>query len=205
MVTARNTLLFKNRFLAWLSPWKLGTLFLVSLFLLPVVAISITASGDSDGLWPHLLNTVLPRYVANTLLLMVGVSLVTLFFGVSTAWIVVRYDFPGRRIFEWALLLPATIPAYLIAYTYTDFLEYAGPFQVLVRDLFGWNSARDYWFPEIRSMGGAILLMGAVLYPYVYVITRTAYLLTPVSLFEIGRVSVVIYFGALPSLWRGQL
>ena len=189
MVIARNTLLFKNRLLVWVNPWRLGTLFLVSIFLLPVVAISVTASGDSDGLWAHLFNTVLPRYVGNTLLLMVGVSFTTLFFGVTTAWIVVRYDFPGRRIFQWALLLPATIPAYLIAYTYTDFLEYAGPLQVLARDLFGWNSARDYWFPEIRSMGGAIFVMGAVLYPYVYVITRTAYLLTPVSLFEIGRIS----------------
>jgi iron(III) transport system permease protein len=189
MVIARNTLLFKNRLLVWVNPWRLGTLFLVSIFLLPVVAISVTASGDSDGLWVHLSNTVLPRYVGNTLLLMVGVGFTTLFFGVTTAWIVVRYDFPGRRIFQWALLLPATIPAYLIAYTYTDFLEYAGPLQVLARDLFGWNSARDYWFPEIRSMGGAIFVMGAVLYPYVYVITRTAYLLTPVSLFEIGRIS----------------
>jgi iron(III) transport system permease protein len=189
MVIARNTLLFKNRLLVWVNPWRLGTLFLVSIFLLPVVAISVTASGDSDGLWVHLSNTVLPRYVGNTLLLMVGVGFTTLFFGVTTAWIVVRYDFPGRRIFQWALLLPATIPAYLIAYTYTDFLEYAGPLQVLARDLFGWNNARDYWFPEIRSMGGAIFVMGAVLYPYVYVITRTAYLLTPVSLFEIGRIS----------------
>ena len=189
MVIARNTLLFKNRLLVWVNPWRLGTLFLVSIFLLPVVAISVTASGDSDGLWVHLSNTVLPRYVGNTLLLMVGVGFTTLFFGVTTAWIVVRYDFPGRRIFQWALLLPATIPAYLIAYTYTDFLEYAGPLQALARDLFGWNSARDYWFPEIRSMGGAIFVMGAVLYPYVYVITRTAYLLTPVSLFEIGRIS----------------
>ena len=194
MVTARNFLLVKKIFLAWLNPWKLGTLFLVSLFLLPVVAISFTASGDSDGLWVHLSNTVLPRYVANTFILMAGVSLVTLFFGITTAWVVVRYDFPGRHIIQWALLLPATVPAYLIAYTYTDFLEYAGPLQGLARDLFGWNSARDYWFPEIRSMGGAILVMGAVLYPYVYVITRTAYLLTPVSLFEVGRINVCNLF-----------
>ena len=155
----------------------------------PVIAIAITASGNSDGLWLHLANTVLPRYVANTLILMLGVGLVTLFFGVTTAWIVVRYEFPGRHIIQWALLLPATIPAYLIAYTYTDFLEYAGPLQVLIRDFFGWDNARDYWFPEIRSMGGAILVMGAVLYPYVYIITRTAYLLTPASLFEVGRMN----------------
>jgi iron(III) transport system permease protein len=189
MVTARKYPLIKNEFLAWLSPWSLGTLLLVSIFMTPVIAIAITAGGDSDGLWVHLANTVLPRYVANTLTLMLGVGLVTLFFGVTTAWIVVRYEFPGRRIIQWALLLPATIPSYLIAYTYTDFLEYAGPLQVLIRDLFGWDNARDYWFPEIRSMGGAILVMGAVLYPYVYIITRTAYLLTPASLFEVGRMN----------------
>ena len=189
MVTARKYPLIKNEFLAWLSPWNLGTILLVSIFMAPVIAIAITACGDSDGLWVHLANTVLPRYVANTLILMLGVGLVTLFFGVTTAWIVVRYEFPGRRIIQWALLLPATIPSYLIAYTYTDFLEYAGPLQVLIRDHFGWDNARDYWFPEIRSMSGAILVMGAVLYPYVYIITRTAYLLTPASLFEVGRMN----------------
>ena len=189
MVIEKITTLIKNGFLELLNPWKLGTFFLVTIFLAPVIAIAITATGNSDGLWLHLADTVLPRYVANTLILMMGVGLVTLFFGVTTAWIVVRYQFAGRRILQWALLLPATIPAYLIAYTYTDFLEYAGPLQVLLRDFFGWKSARDYWFPEIRSMGGAILVMGAVLYPYVYVITRTAYLLTPVSLFEVGRMN----------------
>ena len=82
------------------------------------------------------------------------------------------------------LLLPATVPAYIIAYTYTDFLEYAGPIQVFLREFFGWRSARDYWFPEIRSMGGAILVMAAVLYPYVYLMARTAFRLTPSSFYD---------------------
>ncbi len=86
------------------------------------------------------------------------------------------------------LLLPAAVPAYIVAYTYTDFLEYAGPVQGALRALFGWQSARDYWFPEIRSMGGAILVMGSVLYPYVYMMARTAFKLTPHSLFEIARI-----------------
>ena len=85
--------------------------------------------------------------------------------------------------------MPAAVPAYLVAYTYTDFLEYAGPVQGLLRDLFGWQSARDYWFPEIRSMGGAALVMSAVLYPYIYVMARTSFLLTPASLYETGLVS----------------
>ncbi len=174
---------------SWLNPWKLATIFLVVVFLSPIAAIVVAASGDSGGLWVHLSQTVLPRYVANTLGLMLGVGSLSLLFGVSTAWMVVRYDFPGRRFLQWILLLPAAMPGYLIAYTYTDFLEYAGPVQALLRDIFGWQSSRDYWFPEIRSMGGAILVLGAVLYPYVYIMARTAYLVTPVSLFEVGRIA----------------
>ncbi len=159
------------------------------LFFAPVLALVFEASGDSGGLWQHLFNTVVPRYVANTLVLMAGVGLVSLLFGVTTAWIVTRYDFTFRDSLEWILLLPATVPAYLVAYTYTDFLEYAGPVQGLLRDMFGWQSARDYLFPEIRSMEGAILVMGAVLYPYVYMMGRAAFLLTPLSLFEVSRLA----------------
>jgi len=186
MVALRDTFAARSR-RTWLNPWRLVTVFLVVAFLSPVAAIVVTATGDSAGLWSHLAETVLPRYVANTLTLMGGVGALTLLFGVTTAWIVFRYDFPGRRSVQWILLLPAAIPGYLIAYTYTDFLEYAGPVQVVLRDLFGWQSARDYWFPEIRSMGGAILVLGAVLYPYVYVMARTAFVLTPASLFEVSR------------------
>lgn len=190
MVTNSGSLSFQGGFAVYqISLRKLATILLACVFIAPVLAIVITAAGDSGGLWVHLAETVLPRYVINTLILMIGVGIVSLIFGISTAWIVVRYDFPGRRIFQWALLLPAAIPGYLIAYTYTDFFEYAGPIQALLRDIFHWESARDYWFPEIRSMGGAMLVMGAVLYPYVYVMARTAHLLTPVSLFEVARMS----------------
>ena len=188
MVALRHALIGRD-LRSWLNPWKLATIFLVVVFLSPIAAIVVAASGDSGGLWVHLSQTVLPRYVANTLGLMLGVGSLSLLFGVSTAWMVVRYDFPGRRFLQWILLLPAAMPGYLIAYTYTDFLEYAGPVQALLRDVFGWQSTRDYWFPEIRSMGGAILVLGAVLYPYVYIMARTAYLVTPVSLFEVGRIA----------------
>lgn len=188
MVALRHVLIGRD-LRSWLNPWKLATIFLVVVFLSPIAAIVVAASGDSGGLWVHLSQTVLPRYVANTLGLMLGVGSLSLLFGVSTAWMVVRYDFPGRRVLQWILLLPAAMPGYLIAYTYTDFLEYAGPVQALLRDIFGWQSSRDYWFPEIRSMGGAILVLGAVLYPYVYIMARTAYLVTPVSLFEVGRIA----------------
>jgi len=181
--------LCRGRIGPWLNYWALATLVLTIIFLGPVIAVFAAASGDNGGLWAHLFDTVLPRYVANTLALMLGVAVVSLLFGVSAAWAVVRYKFPGRRILEWMLLLPAAVPAYLIAYTYTDFLEYAGPIQSILRDLFGWQSAADYWFPEIRSMGGAMLVMGAVLYPYIYVMARTAFVLTPASLYEVGMLT----------------
>ena len=169
------------------NPWTLATILLCVIFLGPIVAVFIAATGDSGDLWTHLFETVLPRYVSNTLILMAGVAVFSLLFGVPTAWIVTRYEFPFRRLIEWMLLLPAAVPAYLIAYTYTDFLEYAGPVQGALRNLFGWESARDYWFPEIRSMGGAMLVMGAVLYPYVYMMARSAFILTPASLYEVGH------------------
>ncbi len=120
---------------------------------------------------------------------MFGVGFVSLIFGISSAWVVVRYEFPGRRLIEWVLLLPFAVPPYLIAYTYTDFFEYAGPLQVMLRSIFGWNNAGDYWFPEIRSMPGAMMVMGSVLYPYVYVMSRVAFVLTPASLYEVGTMS----------------
>ena len=119
---------------------------------------------------------------------MAGVGVVAIGFGVSSAWVISRYDFVGRRLLEWMLLLPAAIPAYIIAYSYTEFFEYAGPLQSGLRHLFGWQSPRDYWFPEIRSLGGAILVMASVLYPYIYMVTRIAFRLTPASLFEIALV-----------------
>ena len=169
--------------------WSSATLFLSLLLIGPFAAIVYTATGDSGGLWSHLMATVFPRYVANTLWLMLGVGILSLLFGIVTAWIVARFTFPGSKILEWTLLLPATVPAYIIAYTYTDLLEYAGPIQVFLRDMFGWTSARDYWFPEIRSMGGAILVMASVLYPYIYLMARTAFRLTPASYFEVARLN----------------
>ena len=168
--------------------WSFGVILLCALILGPVLAVLVAAFGDSGGLWSHLYDTVLRRYISNTLILMAGVGVVAIGFGVSSAWVISRYDFAGRRILEWMLLLPAAIPAYIIAYSYTEFFEYAGPLQSGLRHLFGWQSPRDYWFPEIRSLGGAILVMASVLYPYIYMVTRIAFRLTPASLFEIALV-----------------
>ena len=148
----------------------------------------VLACGNSLGLWQHLIDTVLVKYIVNTFVLMGGVGLLSLAFGVSSAWVISRYTFPFHWALDWLLILPATIPAYLIAYTYTDLLEFAGPVQGFIRGWFGWNTSRDYWFPEIRSMGGAIFVMSAVLYPYIYLLARTAFSLTPASLHEAAKV-----------------
>lgn len=169
-----------------LDGWSLLTLVLGLLLLGPFAALLITMMGDSDGLWSHLMATVFPRYVVNTLLLMFGVGLLSLGFGLTTAWIVTRFRFMGSGWLQWGLLLPATVPGYIIAYTYTDLLEFAGPLQTFIRSLFGWQSVRDYWFPEIRSMGGAILVMGSVLYPYVYLMARTGFRVIPASYYEVA-------------------
>ena len=171
-----------------IDKWSLVTILLCCFLLGPVAALLLAASGDSGGLWEHLVDTVLATYVINTLLLMGGVGGVAIVFGISSAWVISRYDFAGRGVFEWMLLLPAAIPAYIIAYCYTDFFEYAGPVQSALRATFGWQTPRDYYFPEIRSLGGAVLVMASVLYPYIYMVTRIAFRLTPASLFEIAVV-----------------
>ena len=171
-----------------IDKWSLVTILLCCFLLGPVAALLLAASGDSGGLWEHLVDTVLATYVINTLLLMGGVGGVAIVFGISSAWVISRYDFAGRAAFEWMLLLPAAIPAYIIAYCYTDFFEYAGPVQSALRATFGWQTPRDYYFPEIRSLGGAVLVMASVLYPYIYMVTRIAFRLTPASLFEIALV-----------------
>ena len=180
--------------------WVWAQLIISLLLFSPIVALIVTSFGDTGTIMTHLVETILGRYFITTIQLMAGVGIVSLIFGVVTAWIISRYRFPGRSVLEWMLVLPAAVPAYIIAYTYTDFMEYAGPVQTLVRDSFGFQSSRDYWFPEIRSMGGAILVMGAVLYPYVYVTTRTAFRLTSTRLFEAARlVKGDMFFGvALP-------
>ncbi len=126
----------------------------------------------------------MPIYVVNTLLLFLGVLTLSAGLGISTAWLVTYYSFTGKKVIEWALILPLACPAYIIAYVYTDFLEYAGPVQGLIRHLFGFNSAADYYFPEIRSVMGAIFVMGFVLYPYVYILARTGFNNSPRSLYE---------------------
>jgi iron(III) transport system permease protein len=157
---------------------------LLSIPILTVVA-SVLTGAESD-VWGHLASTVLPRYVINTLLLTLGVGLLVPVIGTGTAWLVTMCRFPGRRVFEWALILPLAVPAYVMAYTYTDLLQFTGPVQTMLREVMGWGP-RSYWFPEIRSLPGAILMLGFVLYPYVYLLARASFLEQSVCALEVSR------------------
>ena len=170
-----------------LDGWTIGALVTALLIAIPILSVFIVAFAPSDDIWLHLATTVLPHYVSTTLLLMLGVGAGTLVIGTATAWLVTMCRFPGSKIFEWALVLPLAVPAYVIAYVYTDLLEYAGPLQGIMRDTFGWTSHRDYWFPEIRSLGGAISMLTLVLYPYVYLLARAAFLEQSIGVLEASR------------------
>jgi len=171
----------------WCNVWSIGTIVIGLAVSLPIVAVLILALAPGDGVWSHLVSTVLGLYVSTTVALMLSVGVGTLVIGVGTAWLVSTCRFPGRRMFEWALLLPMAMPAYVIAYVYTDIFEYAGPVQALLRDVFGWTLKREYWFPEIRSLGGAASMMTLVLYPYVYLLSRAAFLEQSVCVLEASR------------------
>ena len=154
---------------------------------IPVGSVIFTALGPSDGVWSHLVSTVLWVYAGNTLWLMLGVGIGTIVIGTSTAWLVTMYRFPGRRVLSWALLLPLAVPSYILAFVITDQLEYAGNVQSALRGVFGWTSPRDYWFPEIRSLGGATVVLSLVLYPYVYLLARAAFIEQCFGFFETSR------------------
>ncbi|MDX1757332.1 MAG: iron ABC transporter permease [Marinobacter sp.] len=167
--------------------WLISAILTTAIVALPVLAVLYLAFFPDENIWPHLVSTTLPRYLMTTLQLMIGVITITLLVGVTSAWLITMCDFPGRRFFEWAMLLPFAVPAYVIAYVYTNLLDYAGPVQIALRELFGWTSAADYWFPEIRSLGGATAMIGLVLYPYVYLLARAAFLEQSPSLFSVSR------------------
>ncbi|SPF81953.1 ABC transporter permease [Pseudoprimorskyibacter insulae] len=169
------------------SPWSIGAVAIAFVVLAPILAVLVMALFPTQNIWPHLLSTTLPRYLITTGILMFSVGLIAAMVGTGAAWLVSRYDFPGRRSFEWLLLLPLAIPAYIGAYALVDFLEYAGPVQTGLRQIFGWETSRDYWFPEIRSLGAAIIVLSAALYPYVYLLTRAAFREQSASAEEVAR------------------
>ncbi len=154
--------------------------------LLPMVAVVLAAVTGGTETISHLLDTVLPSYALTTLILVVLVALGTLFLGVGAAWLVTMTRFPGVRFLEIALVLPLAFPAYVLAYAYTFILDHPGIVQTTLRDLTGWGP-RDYWFPEIRSTEGAAVMLILVLYPYVYLLARAAFLQQSATAFLAAR------------------
>lgn len=169
-------------------PLALGiALAIAAIALLPIVTIAYIALTGGLADWPHLAANVLPRALMTTLQLTVIVATISAIVGVLSAWAVVGYDFPLRRTLSWALVLPMAVPPYLAAYAFGEFLHYTGPVQSLVRDVFGFQTIRDYWFPDIRSTGGAGLVLALVLYPYVYLTCRVVFIMQGRNVADVAR------------------
>ena len=171
-----------------LNFWKNISYILIILLLTPIVMLILSSFQNNIDTWLHLFDTKLSIYFYNTLSLILGVGILSITIGVSCAWILAKYKFFLSNFVEWALLLPAAIPAYIVAYCYTDFLEYGGIIQTALREIFNWQSAKEYFFPEIRSMTGAILILSFALYPYIYFITKVAFTSTPKNLFNVAKI-----------------
>ncbi|MBL3528690.1 MAG: iron ABC transporter permease [gamma proteobacterium endosymbiont of Lamellibrachia anaximandri] len=166
--------------------WQAGVLLSALVLALPVFTVFSFIFVPAGEVWSHLAETVLADYLSNSALLVLGVAFGVLLLGIPTAWVIAVYDFPGRRFFAWSLLLPLAIPAYIIAYTYTGLLDFAGPLQTGLRDSFGLEGG-DYYFPEVRSLGGAVIMLSLVLYPYVFMLARSSFLGQSSSTLEAGR------------------
>lgn len=167
--------------------WKWGAAVLSVVVVFPLAALVWIAMSPAGDIWGHLITTVLPGSFATTLWLMVGVGVITIVIGVSTAWLVTMCEFPGRRYMDWALLVPLAVPTYIVAFAYVEVFDYTGPLQTWLRWAFGFKNSRDYWFPELRSLGGAIFVMSMVLYPYVYLTTRASFMIQSASLLDVSR------------------
>lgn len=176
--------------------WTLTVAVITAVMALPVVAITVLALTANLESWPHLWRTVLPDALVTTLAVMVGAAVTTLVVGAGTAWIITMYRFPGRGLLDRMLVVPLAVPTYIVAYCYVDLLDFAGPVQTTMRHLFGWHTPRDYWFPDIRSTGGAIFLLSSVLYPYVYLAARASFVQQSICVLEVARTLGRTPFGA---------
>ena len=172
------------------------------IFIFPIASIVWLSFSVETLQWRHLMSTVLPRYLTNSLVLMAGVGFVSLFLGTSLAYLVTNIKFPGAKVIKYALFLPLTMPSFIAAYAWVELLEYAGPLQTSLRATMGWTSARDYWFPDIRSRFGAILVLSFALYPYVYLLARSAFRELPLSGHDVAR---SLGLGHVRQFWRISL
>lgn len=181
------------------SLWSVGAVLIGAGVVAPLAAIVWMALNPEENVWPHLMATVLPRYLSNTALIAGSVALLAAMVGTGAGWLIAMYRFPGSRYLEWLLLFPLAIPAYVGAYALVDFLEYSGPVQTGLRGLMGWESARDYWFPEIRSRWAAVVVLAAALNPYVYLLARTAFREQSGGIYEVAR---ALGAGPWARFWR---
>ncbi|MEI6098918.1 MAG: iron ABC transporter permease [Alphaproteobacteria bacterium] len=182
-----------------LNLWSLVPIVITLVVVAPMFAVIWLALHPTENIWPHLSATVLPRYLKNTLILMLGVGILAAAVGTGSAWLVVMYRFPGRRWLEHALLFPLASPAYIGAYALVDFLTYSGPVQTGLRLAMGWTSARDYAFPDVHSVSFAVIVLASALYPYVYLLARAAFREQSGSSYEVARALGVGPWGVF---WR---
>lgn len=168
--------------------WQVAALLVAATVAAPIITLLIHALGGNTAHWSHLFQFVLPNALRNTGLLLLGVGVLVSCLGVGAAWLITAYDFPGRRVLQWALLLPLAVPTYIVAFAYLDLLHPIGPIQSLIRDLLGYSSPREFRLPDLRSLGGAVFLLGFVLYPYVYLSTRAMFATQSASLLEAARI-----------------
>ncbi|MDG6882322.1 Sulfate transport system permease protein CysW [Phocoenobacter uteri] len=168
--------------------WKLVTFIITIIVLLPLLAIIYHSfNGEIENLI-HLWNTTLGTYVINSALLVSGTVAFALFFALPSAWLVSNYQFKGKQSLQWLLCLPLSIPAYISAYIYTDLLDYSGEIQTLLRNIFDWQNAQDYWFPQARTMYGACFILALVLYPYIFLVVRVALLEQSENLLQSAKI-----------------
>ncbi|KWB69005.1 iron ABC transporter permease [Burkholderia ubonensis] len=179
--------------------WLAAALAIAAAVAAPLATL-VGAAFDADlAHWRHLAEFVLPQALANTLLLLAGVGAIVTLVGTGCAWLVTAYDFPGRRALTWALLLPLAVPTYIVAFAYLDLLHPIGPVQGAIRWLLGFDSPRQFRLPDLRSLPGAIFVLGFVLYPYVYLSTRTMFVTQSASLLEAAR---ALGAGRIATFWR---
>jgi len=178
-----------------LLPWAV-----TCILLSPVIAIFLNAFvHDESGNFQHLIDTVLFSYISNTLLLILCVTVISLLISMPSAWLVACCEFPSRKILQWILMLPLAIPPYIIAIVYTDLLDFAGPVQRALRAVFNWQSINDYYFPDIRTLLGASVILALALYPYLYLLLRSAFLTQSGGLFQAAR---SLGLSPLKAFWR---
>jgi iron(III) transport system permease protein len=189
--------------------WTVVPALLAAVMALPLATVAVLSLTAPASVWPQLVRTVLPATLLDTAVLLAGVALLTLTFGACTAWLVTMCRFPGRALLDRLLVLPLAMPTYIVAYAYVELLDYAGPVQGGLRFAFGWTSAQDYWFPDIRSMEGAILVLSAALYPYVYLSARASFVQQSVCVLEVartlGRTSMGVFWSVALPLARPAL